>query len=536
MKRLFAVVVVLLLVLRLPSLVQPAGGDQGIYAYIGQSILRGEVPYRDAWDQKPPGVHFTYAVLFGLWNNEAVVPAADLAASIVVALLLVAIGRRLTGDANAGRAAAIVFLLLGDPSFQRLGGLWVRAQAETFIAAVVCGALLTAIKAAEVGCERGEEAQAWAWSGLTGLLLGAAFIYKYNAAVYALPVVGVYLAAIPQGQRRDPRNTGPRVLLRQLPALIGGGLLPIALTAAWFAAHGAFADLYDATITYNLRYSGETYAGAWSVVSFLATLPVRHARIDALWFVGGVGCALTLLGALKDRRHLIPPIWVVAACLSIAINGRRELPQYFVQAAPALALAAGIGSALVVRTLGPISRFALLAVLVVCVARVNQFDKWVETIRYDADQVRGAATRADYLKKFGGQRITDKFQALPTAALGDRLSRTTAPTDTVLVFGFSQGALVRANRRSATRFFWSRPLLVGFNEGRPGFGAAGLLTELTTRRPAEVVLQQHDWPAEGIDSVTWFERQPALHAWLAASYRLVSDTGTYFIWRRTDLP
>ena len=37
----------------------------------------------------------------------------------------------------------------------------------------------------------------------------------------------------------------------------------------------------------------------------------------------------------------IPSLWVALACVSIAINGSRDLPQYFLQAAPALALAAG---------------------------------------------------------------------------------------------------------------------------------------------------------------------------------------------------
>jgi hypothetical protein len=66
----FAILAVALLLVRLPSVVQPAGGDQGIYAYVGQSILKGEVPYRDAWDQKPPGIHFTYAAMLALWRNE----------------------------------------------------------------------------------------------------------------------------------------------------------------------------------------------------------------------------------------------------------------------------------------------------------------------------------------------------------------------------------------------------------------------------------------------------------------------------------
>ena len=133
---------------------------------------------------------------------------------------------------------------------------------------------------------------------------------------------------------------------------------------------------------------------------------------------------------------------------------------------------------------------------------------------YDFDHARGRTTREQYLSKFGGQRPTDKFSALATWQLGERLRAETAPTDRVLVLGFSAGALVRADRQSASRFFWSRPLLVGFNDGTPGYGAAGLLTELTKWRPAMVALQQRDWPVEGVDSATWFSRQPALQAWL----------------------
>jgi hypothetical protein len=36
---------------------------------------------------------------------------------------------------------------------------------------------------------------------------------------------------------------------------------------------------------------------------------------------------------------------VAAACLSIAVNGSRGLPQYFLQAGPALALAFGVAAA-----------------------------------------------------------------------------------------------------------------------------------------------------------------------------------------------
>jgi 4-amino-4-deoxy-L-arabinose transferase-like glycosyltransferase len=536
MKWPFAVLAAALLLARLPSLVQPAGGDQGIYAYVGESILRGDVPYRDAWDQKPPGVHLTYAAMFAVWRNESVVATADLVAAGLIALLLVALGRRLTGRTGAGVVGALVFLLLGDPSFQRLGGLWVRAQAETFVALVVTAALLAALVAVESAGDAHGERRAFAWRVAAGILLGLAFLYKYNAGAYVLPAVAIFLVAVPDAHRSDPRNRGARVLIRRLPALVLGFVVPLAGVGAWLAVNGALEDLFQATVVYNVKYSGETYAGAWEAVRYLLVFPVRHARVDALWFVGGIGSALLVVASFSNRRMAIAPMWVAAACLSIAVNGSRELPQYFVQAAPALALAAGMGWVLLRRALGTRLSTLVVLLLAIGVARVNQFDKWADSIGRDIGYLRGRTPRSEYLARFGGQRPTDKFSALASTELGDRLKVETGPSDRVLVLGFSPNALVRADRRSASRFFWSRPLLVGFDEGRPGYGVEGLLEELKRNRPAEVILQEHDWPAEGVDSVTWFLRQPALAAWLAAGYRQEDDTGTYLIWRRSDLP
>ena len=48
-------------------------------------------------------------------------------------------------------------------------------------------------------------------------------------------------------------------------------------------------DLYQATIAYNVQYSGETYAGPLDMARYLVRFPIEHARVDALWFLGGLG-------------------------------------------------------------------------------------------------------------------------------------------------------------------------------------------------------------------------------------------------------
>jgi len=158
-----------LLAVRLPSLVQPMGADQGLYAYVGERILSGELPYRDAWDQKPPAIHVAYAAMRALLPGSAAVPAADLVMAAVIAFLLWRLGDRVAG-AGTGPWAAVVFLALSNPAFARLGGVSIRAQCETFIAASVTAAFLCLARSRET-----QAARDLFWAGV---LFGLAFRFK----------------------------------------------------------------------------------------------------------------------------------------------------------------------------------------------------------------------------------------------------------------------------------------------------------------------------------------------------------------------
>src|ERR1700736_3902241 len=61
-----AVFVVVALLVKAPQFVTPMGQDQGLYHAVAEEILQGAVPYRDAWDPKPPGVFYTHAALLAL--------------------------------------------------------------------------------------------------------------------------------------------------------------------------------------------------------------------------------------------------------------------------------------------------------------------------------------------------------------------------------------------------------------------------------------------------------------------------------------
>jgi Dolichyl-phosphate-mannose-protein mannosyltransferase len=517
--RLLLALAVALCAMRLPSLVQPMGSDQALYAYVGDRLRAGDIPYRDAWDQKPPAIHFLYAGLRALWAGDAVVPAADLAAAMMLGWLLYRLGTQI-GPRGTGATSALLFLLLSNPAFTRVAGVRLRSQCETFIAVAVTAAFLLLARS---NTTRRSGALVGA-----GLLFGLAFTFKYNAVVFAVGgVIGLWLWK--RGTIADPVK------------LTAGFLVPPLAMVVFFAIEGAARPLFDATILYNVRYSGETYAGPLDAVRYLLTFPVDRARVDALWTLGGAGCILLILGSIRDRERLVPVVWVAAACVSIAINGSRGLPQYFVQANPMLALAAGWGTAMawawMRSALGNTARYAAAtAVIVVSIGvwRVNQFDKLLDQTVFDARFASGGMSRTRYLQRYDDDR---KYSAVAAASLGEYFRAHSAPDDRVFLFGFTCAAYVEAGRPSASRFFWSRPVIVGFNAGQPGYGTEGLLADLERNRPAVIALQQRDWAPDVDDSARFFMATPSLAGWLQIHYEPASGPEGFDLWlRRSSRP
>jgi hypothetical protein len=517
--RLILTLAAALLILRLPSLVQPMGADQGLYAYIGDRILAGELPYRDAWDQKPPAIHYTYAAMRLVWPGDGAVAAADLAAAGIVAWLLMRLGT-MAASQTVGAGSALLFLLLSNPSFTRLAGVRLRAQCETFIAVAVTGALVLLAM-------RRSDGRRWLVLA-SGVLFGVAFTFKYNAGIYAVAgVAALWLWG---------RLTAPDVF-----RMAAGVCLPVALMLAVFAAGGALRDLFGATIAYNLRYSGETYAGPLDIVRYLITFPIERASVDALWTVGGAGCLILIPSALRQPARLIAPIWVAAACVSIAVNGSRGLPQYFVQANPALALAAAWGGTVAwsavrgrFRDAAPWAGVAAALLIAIAVWRVNQFPKLVDQTVFDAQYALGRISASDYLHRYEDGR---KYSAADASELAAFLRAHSEPAERVYVFGFTPAAYVLAGRVSASRFFWSRPVIVGFEQGTPGYGADGLLADLERTQPAVVALQKKDWAPDVADSADFFMQTPILASWLRSHYDQAAGPDAFDVWlRRSAVP
>ena len=225
-----------------------------------------------------------------------------------------------------------------------------------------------------------------------------------------------------------------------------------------------------------------------------------------------------------------------AAALSIAINGCRGLPNYFVLANPALALAASAGLATLAHR-GARIRFAVGALLLAALWRVGpdapvwgfrlaSLPGMIDNLRFDLRYVQGEISRDSYLQRFSGR----KHDAYENEQLTQYIRANTSMGDPVFVFGFSGGSIGwKSERVSSSRFFWSHPILIEFAAELPGYGSAGLLEDLRRRPPAIVALQKEEWRSHD-----FFMNNDRLRQWLEEGYRLDHATPMFAVYRRIN--
>src|SRR5690349_1844170 len=88
------------------------GRDQGIYAVVADTILDGGMPYRDAWDFKPPGIFLTYALAQGLFGKSMLaIRLLEVLGLIGTAFGLQRLGQVFLDRPRAGLVAAAVAAL-----------------------------------------------------------------------------------------------------------------------------------------------------------------------------------------------------------------------------------------------------------------------------------------------------------------------------------------------------------------------------------------------------------------------------------------
>jgi 4-amino-4-deoxy-L-arabinose transferase-like glycosyltransferase len=511
------------LLLRTVSIAEPLGIDQSLWASAVRGMSRGQLLYRDVWEQRPPGIYWTYLAAFQVfgWTSSAAVAWLDLLAAAATTLLLFGIVRRIS-DATTGMAAAALYAVLTMPAWlYRYGGFLERSVCETFIVVCVAASFWCAVRLRE-------RATLISAAGV-GFFAGAAVVFKPNAGLYFLAVSGWLALYMPRDRR---------VIARSLIAsVLASAIMPI-IAVLWLWRLGLLADAKTAVVDFNRFYVSQGFTLGGYARDFSKAIWFR-VETDPLWLAGAIG-SLVALWALAQRRRLSPlaglaMLWGAAAALVIIVNGARLFNTYFIQAfAPLAVLTAWLltESARESRLRGLIAGATGLLMAIVLLQR-HYPAKVIDSASDDFDLLRGALDRTAYLDQFGGYGNRRGYSAHANEELATYVRAHTAPDDRIYLFGINgAGIYFAADRLTAHRFLRVN-FFVPAEFPDPRFRLQAVLDDLAARRPRYLIFERLNSSSEMAKAVDGLPGQPEVIR-LLGDYRLETQIEDFSLYRLRD--
>jgi len=476
-----ALLAIALIAMRLHTFDEPIPRDVGIYALIGDGLIRGGALYSQWIDLKPPGPYLMFAAV-SAWTGVGALQLflLGLGAALTTAAGLFAI---FAGPLRApwlGVAAVAGFVLIG--SDLRLEAN--EPNTEVFINAALVWWLWLFLRLPVQG-------GAWQAAAIGGLIAAATF-FKQVALVPAVLACLAHLWLNRANLRHAFAQTA-----------IAGAVVALSwlVLALWFARDGRFGLLWDVLIAYPMEYGRVNGAGMWAnlVEGFSFARFFGSALGGYAW--GVIGCSvLALIGAVRGDR-----LWRMWLALAIGTQFAVTAPgwffaHYFQLWLPLLALGFGLALRDLERLAGArlASACALSLLAVVLIVRTAP--------QYQLD------ARAWSQAKYGTMFTSSE-------ALGLALGRRLAPNDRVFVYGVLPNLYFAAGRRPLTG---AVNIWLGFDHY--GVRLAPLVSRIAlddlAAQPPEVVV---------IDGFTAAHDQPPspLGRWIAAHYRVVAEVPGY---------
>ena len=469
----------------LMSLTYPAGWDQGLFAWVGSAIVRGDMPYRDAWDFKGPLVYYVFALaewLFGvnLWGIRVLDAALLLASTLAVHRAAV----KLTDDATARWTSLVYLLWYASHSY------WHTAQPDGWTGMLLVIALAPIIS--------GHPRLRWPVMAFTGACIGVLTLFKPTGALFlAVPMAYVLIA-------RPPRRAALSAVLA------AGWLFPLVAIVSWFAFQTALGDLIDVHLRYAAVYASLGPENRLvGVVDYLLTgrvitvvVPLAAFGAIALWQTNRP--VAVVLGA-----------WAMLAIALVAVQNR-FYAYHWLPMLPAVTLLAAIAIHQIRATMPALATVMVGVVLLHALAPIV-----FEEARFVA-WLTGRMDTAAYYDAYG--EPGNDMRAV-------RWLREHGEPGPVFVFGWHSAVAWLSGRETVSRFGYSLPLMLGEDLDMRARYRAEVVDALTATPPRYILVGAQS--AQILGARVTLDDFPALADLIRGSYQEASRFGSLTIYARS---
>jgi hypothetical protein len=344
------IIILAIAVIRYRLLSVPLERDEGEYAYMGQLLLQGILPYAEAYNMKFPGIYFAYALVLAIFGQTHIgIHLALLIINAAAIFLIYLLGKNLF-DSLTGVLAGISYGVISLSPWYL--GLW--ANSEHFVVPFAVGGIVLLIKSLQ-----SNKAHLLFWSGI---LLGLSFAVKQHAILFILFAAGYFIVSC---LRKDDFSLYN--LSKKSGILILGIIIPVGLLLLIFAFGGAFDKFWFWTFEY-----ASTYVSRLSLSYGLTQLqknisPGLQLNLP-IWCTAAIGLSSPFWDRKARSQWVFSSGFFLASfiALSLGFYFRRH---YFTLLMPSIALLSAIGivalGRIISRSLSPKISTAILLLTIV---------------------------------------------------------------------------------------------------------------------------------------------------------------------------
>ncbi len=425
------IIICLIAYIRSNFLNVPFERDEGSYAYCGNIILDGAIPFKDIGSQRLPGVFYSYAVMVAIFGYTLKsLHIGFIILNIISAIIIFLIGRRLFNNA-AAIACALSWALLS----MNMGISGFTIQSEHIVALFALAGIYFLIKYFDN--------KSYYLIALSGLFFSFAFEVKQTSFF-----LGLFAGILLVGKQFFEKDRDFKRIILSVLIFSAAVIIPVALDLFIVWKRGGWEDFNYWFFDIRKEYS--------SVISFdqgidylKMSWPGMYNNYKFIWIVSAIGSLSIFLTSVKW--------WVKLAVLGFfgfgfltVMPGNHYYGHYFLQWVPTVCISAGaffFSVEEIIKTrfnLKAASRYIALGILVL------------------ASFSNISALKKYYFNTNSTQLLRQVYGLNPfpeSKVIADKLNTMMTPEDKLAVFGTEIQMYFYTNKISPSRFAGSGALL-----------------------------------------------------------------------------
>lgn len=371
------IMVVAVLLMNLETFFMPVGTDQGMFYHIGQQIAQGKLPYRDAWEHKPPVAFYLFAAVLKISNTHTSLIILNILCALFSAWGMYLLAKQFFTERQA-QLATLLFILVSNAHRLAQGG----NHTEAFMALFLIFAYYFFIVAKQ-------QKYSPRYLLYSGIFLGISFQAK-PVAVFSM--LGVALFFIYDAWCLKLSWS------RAVGSLFYYGLglaLPNIMLLAYFFSQGILKDFIELNYLFNARYATTNWGNTELLLWLKETLVDLAVSGLFLWVLVAIAWGQVL--AKIKAQPLVVFAYVVFIFDLLGVSaGAKFFGHYWLQVLPLATILAMLGYETVAKNkylrLGLISLIVLACVAQVFFTGKQIYKKYIVQVP-DYDQLIGQYIR-----------------------------------------------------------------------------------------------------------------------------------------------